>query len=140
MFIDTHAHLFYPNFNGEIDQVVERANNAGVKYIIVPGTDLATSKKAIELAETYDSVYAAVGVHPHDTKEWKDSFIDTLEEFSKHPKVVAIGEIGLDYYYDFSPKDLQMIAFKKQIELAIKVGLPIVVHNRDSNEDMMKTN
>jgi TatD DNase family protein len=139
MFIDTHAHLFYPNFNGEVDQLIERANNAGVKYIIVPGTDLATSKKAIELAETYESVYAAVGIHPHDTKEWKDSFIETLEEFSKHPKVVAIGEIGLDYYYDFSPKDLQMVAFKKQIELAIKVGLPIVVHNRDSNEDMMKT-
>ena len=139
MFIDTHAHLFYPNFNGELDQIIERANNAGVKYIIVPGTDLVTSKKAIELAEKYDSVYASVGIHPHDTNEWKDSFIDTLEEYSKHPKVVAIGEIGLDYYYDFSPKDVQMIAFKKQIDLAIKVGLPIIVHNRDSNEDMMST-
>ena len=139
MFIDTHAHLFYPNFNGELEQIIERANNAGVKYIIVPGTDLVTSKKAIELAEKYDSVYASVGIHPHDTNEWKDSFIDTLEEYSKHPKVVAIGEIGLDYYYDFSPKDVQMIAFKKQIDLAIKVGLPIIVHNRDSNEDMMST-
>ncbi len=138
MFIDTHAHLFYPNFNGEIDQVIERANNAGVNYIIVPGTDLATSKKAIELAEQYESVYATVGVHPHDTAEWKDSFIDTLEEFSKHPKVVAIGEIGLDYYYDFSPKEIQIKAFKKQIDLAIKVNLPIIVHNRESNEDLMK--
>lgn len=139
MFIDTHAHLFYPNFNGELDQIIERANNAGVKYIIVPGTDLVTSKKAIELAEKYDSVYASVGIHPHDTNEWKDSFIDTLEEYSKHPKVVAIGEIGLDYYYDFSPKDVQMVAFKKQIDLAIKVGLPIIVHNRESNDDMMST-
>ena len=138
MFIDTHAHLFYPNFNGEIDQVIERAINAGVKYIIVPGTDLATSKKAIDLAEQYESVYAAVGVHPHDTKEWKDSFIDIIEDFSKHPKVVAVGEIGLDYYYDFSPKEIQIEAFKAQIDLAIKIGLPIIVHNRDSNEDLMK--
>ncbi|MCB9206044.1 MAG: YchF/TatD family DNA exonuclease [Ignavibacteriales bacterium] len=137
MFIDTHAHLFYPNFNGEVEQVIERAKNAGVKYIIVPGTDLPTSKKAIELAEEYPQVYAAVGVHPHDTTEWKDSFIDTLEEFSKHPKVVAIGEIGLDYYYDFSPKDIQQKALRAQIDLAIKVDLPIIVHNRESNDDIM---
>ncbi len=139
MYIDTHAHLFYPNFNGEIDQIIERANTAGVQKIIVPGTDLATSKKAIDLAEQYESVYAAVGVHPHDTKEWKDEFIETLEDFSKHPKVVAIGEIGLDYYYDFSPKETQIIAFKSQIELAIKINLPIIVHNRESNDDVMNT-
>lgn len=137
MFVDTHAHLFYPNFNGEIDQVIERANNAGIKYIIVPGTDLATSKKAIELAEKYDSVYAAVGIHPHDTAEWDNVNLDTLEELSKHPKVVAIGEIGLDYYYDFSPKEIQLVAFKAQIDLAIKVNLPIIVHNRESNDDVM---
>lgn len=138
MFIDTHAHLFYPNFNGEVEQIIERAHNAGVNCILVPGTDLGSSKKAIELAEKYDSVFAAVGVHPHDTTEWNDLFLDTLQEFSKHPKVVAIGEIGLDYYYDFAPKDIQVSAFKKQIELAIKVDLPIIVHNRESNEDIMK--
>lgn len=137
MFIDTHAHLFYPNFEGELDEVIERANTAGVKYIIVPGTDLATSKKAMNLAEKYESVYAAVGVHPHDTKEWKSDFINILEDFSQHPKVVAIGEIGLDYYYDFSPKESQMEAFKAQLELALKVDLPIIVHNRESNEDVM---
>jgi len=138
MFIDTHAHLFYPNFNGEVDQIIERANNAGVKNIIVPGTDLATSKKAIELAEQYETVYAAVGIHPHDTKEWKDSFLETLEEFATHRKVVAIGEIGLDYYYDFAPQDIQLIAFKAQIELALKVNLPIIVHNRESNDDILR--
>ncbi len=137
MFIDSHAHLFYPNFNGEVEQVIERAKSAGVNYILVPGTDLATSKKAIDLAEQFDMVYAAVGVHPHDTTEWDDSFLEKLEEFSKHPKVVAIGEIGLDYYYDFAPKDIQNVAFKAQIDLAIKVNLPIIVHNRESNEDIM---
>jgi len=138
MFIDSHAHLFYPNFNGEVDDVIQRAKGAGVNYIIVPGTDLATSKKAIELAEEYDEVYAAVGVHPHDTTEWNVSFLDKLEEFTNHPKVIAIGEIGLDYYYDFAPKDNQIEAFKAQIELAIKVDLPIIVHNRESNEDIME--
>jgi TatD DNase family protein len=135
MFIDTHAHLFLPNFNGEVDQVVQRAKTAGVDYIIVPGIDLASSAQAIDLAEKYDFIYAAVGVHPHDTKEWDDSLIDKLEEMSKHPKVVAIGEIGLDYYYDFSPKETQLHAFEKQIELALRVDLPIIVHNRESNDD-----
>ena len=137
MFVDTHAHMFYPNFEGELEQIVERAKLAGVKYILVPGTDLGTSKKAIELAEQFDGIYAAVGVHPHDTKEWQDSDIEILEEFSKHPKVVAIGEIGLDYYYDFSPKEIQIKAFKAQIELALKVNKPIIVHNRESNDDIM---
>lgn len=138
MFIDTHAHLFLPNFNGEVDQVIQRAKTAGVDYIIVPGIDLASSAQAIDLAEKYDFIYAAVGVHPHDTKEWDDSLIDKLEEMSKHPKVVAIGEIGLDYYYDFSPKEIQLHAFEKQIELALRVDLPIIVHNRESNDDIME--
>lgn len=139
MFIDTHAHLFFPNYNGELDQVIERAKTAGIDLIIVPGTDLATSKQAIDLAEKYDMIYAAAGVHPHETKEWNESLLKEVEVLSQHPKVVAIGEIGLDYYYDFSPKDLQMQAFKSQIELAIKVDKPIIVHNRESNEDMMET-
>ncbi len=138
MFIDTHAHLFLPNFNGETEQVIERARTSGIDYIIVPGTDIASSAQAIDLAEKYDFIYASVGVHPHDTKEWSDSIIDQLEEMSKHPKVVAIGEIGLDYYYDFSPKEIQLHAFEKQIELALKVDLPIIVHSRESNDDIMK--
>lgn len=137
MFIDTHSHLFYPNFENDLDLVLERAKISGVDYIIVPGTDIATSKKAIELAEKYDFVYATVGVHPHDTKNWDDSFIPQLEELAVKNKVVAVGEIGLDYYYDFSPKETQIKAFIDQIELAIKYNLPIVVHNRDANDDVM---
>ncbi len=138
MFIDSHAHLFYPNFNGEVDQVIERAKTAGVDYILVPATDLASSAQAIDLAEQFDMVYAAVGVHPHDTKEWEDSLIPKLEKLAQHPKVVAIGEIGLDYYYDFSPKEKQIHAFKKQIDLALKLNKPIIVHNRQSNDDIME--
>ena len=107
MFIDTHAHLFYSNFEGEVDQVIERAKEAGVDYIIVPATDLATAKQVIEMTEKYDMVYGAVGIHPHETKDWDSSLINEIEALAAHKKIVAIGEIGLDYYYDYSPKEKQ---------------------------------
>ena len=113
MFIDTHAHLFYPNFNGDVNEVIDRAKETGVDYIIVPGTDIASSAQAVELAAKYDMIYAAVGVHPHDSKEWNDSMLKDVETMSKSPKVVAIGEIGLDYYYDFSPREIQLVAFEE---------------------------
>lgn len=138
MFIDTHAHLFFENFNDDIDEVINRAKENGVDYIIVPATDLATSKESIELAEKYEMIYATVGIHPHDTKEWNDSLLLEIEKLTKHPKVVAIGEIGLDYYYDFSPKEQQIKAFKSQLDLANKLELPVVIHNRDSDVDMME--
>lgn len=137
MFIDSHAHLFYPNFEGELDDVVARAQQNGVSYILVPATDLKTAEKVIELTEKYEMVYGAVGVHPHDTKDWNSSFIPKIEKLAKHKKIVAIGEIGLDYYYDFSPREKQIEAFKAQIDLALKLDLPIIIHNRDSDEDMM---
>ncbi|MBN2571360.1 MAG: YchF/TatD family DNA exonuclease [Ignavibacteriales bacterium] len=138
MFIDTHCHLFYPNFNGEVAEIINRAIEAGVDYIIVPSTNLASCRQAIDLANRYECVYAAIGVHPHDTNEWDDSIIDSLEKLSKENKVVAIGEIGLDYYYDFSPREKQINAFEQQIELAILSDLPVIIHNREANEDTME--
>jgi TatD DNase family protein len=137
MYVDTHSHLFFPNFNGEVEQVIERALQAGVDYIIVPGTDIASSRQAVELADKFECLYAAVGVHPHDSKDWNDSIITELEELSRNKKVVAVGEIGLDYYYDFSPKEKQLQAFESQIELALKLKLPVIIHNREANEDIM---
>lgn len=137
MFIDTHAHLFFENFREDVDDVITRAKENGVDNIVVPGTDIKTSKEAIVLAERYEQVYATVGIHPHDTKEWDESLMPEIEALAKHPKVVAVGEIGLDYYYDFSPKDQQTKAFKSQLDLAIKLELPVVIHNRDSDGDMM---
>ncbi len=137
MFIDTHTHLFFKNFDGDREDVIKSAIAAGVKYMLVPGTDIETSKQAIELASKHESIYAAVGIHPHDTKDWDDAWIDEIRELAKHEKVVAIGEIGLDYFYDFSPKDKQHQAFEKQIQLALELNLPIIVHNRDSNDDVM---
>lgn len=138
MFIDTHAHLFYPNFEGELDEIISNAKLNGVDYILIPATDLKTAAQVIQLTEKYDMIYGAVGVHPHDTKDWSLSLLPQIEKFAKHKKVVAIGEIGLDYYYDFSPKEKQIEAFKSQIDLALKLDLPIIIHNRDSDEDMME--
>ncbi len=138
MFIDTHSHLFLPNFENDLEEVIDRAKENKVDYIIVPATDIATARQAIKLADKYDLIYACVGVHPHDTKDWDSSWLKDIEELSKHDKVVAIGEIGLDYFYDFSPKEKQIEAFKAQLDFASELKLPVVIHNRESDEDMMK--
>lgn len=138
MFVDTHAHLFYPNFNGDIDFILERAKQADVDYIIVPGTDIETSGQSVELADKYENIFAAVGVHPHETKNWQKENISKLKELASHKKVVAVGEIGLDYFYNYSPKEKQIQAFKDQIEFAIDINKPIIVHNRDADNDMME--
>lgn len=136
MFIDTHSHLFYPNFKDDIDEVINRARNNGVDFIIVPATDLETSRQTIQLCEKYDIVYGSVGIHPHETKDWNDELIEQIQKLAQHKKIIAIGEIGLDYYYDFSPKEKQFQAFKKQLDLAVEINLPVIIHNRDSDEDM----
>ena len=138
MFIDTHAHLFYPNFEGEVDDVISRAKSENVDYILVPATDLKTAQQVLDLTEKYNMVYGAVGVHPHNTKDWDSSMIKEIEELAKNEKILAIGEIGLDFYYDFSPKEKQIEAFKAQIDLALKLDLPVIIHNRDSDADMME--
>jgi len=138
MYIDTHAHLFYPNFEEDLDEVIFRAKENNIDYILVPATDIKTSEEVIKLTEKYDMIYGAVGVHPHDTKNWDKSFIPKIEKLANNKKIVTIGEIGLDYYYDFSPKEKQIEAFKSQIDLALKLDLPIIVHNRDSDEDVME--
>lgn len=136
---DTHAHLFYPDYADDIEEVIARAIETGVEKIIVPATDLASSAKVVELTKKYEIIYGTVGVHPLDSKEWTKEWIPLLEETVKNnPKVVAIGEIGLDYYYDYSPKSKQMEAFRDQLDLAIKLDLPVVIHNRDSDDDMME--
>jgi len=145
MFIDTHAHLFSGDFDADRDDVIRRAQDVGVEYIICPGTDLETSRKSIEIAEQYDCVYAAVGFHPHDAKKAADSngkpdagVLEQIEQMSVHPKVVAIGEIGLDYHYNFSPPDVQRAVFAAQIDLARQRNLPIIIHTRESEADVLR--
>lgn len=137
MFIDSHCHLFSKEFNDDLDEVLLRAKENGVGYIIVPATDIESSHKVIELCDKYDFIYGSVGIHPHDTKEWNDDLLIELEKLARHKKIVAIGEIGLDYYYDFSPKEKQIEAFRKQVELSLKLNKPVIIHNRDADDDMM---
>jgi TatD DNase family protein len=138
MFIDTHSHLFYKNFHDDLDEVINRAIESDVDQIIVPATDLETAEQTIRLCEKYDMVFGAVGIHPHDSKDWNDSLLTKIQNLAEHKKIIAIGEIGLDYYYDFSPPEKQIRAFKAQIELAIELNLPVIIHNRDSDKDMME--
>lgn len=135
MFIDSHAHLNSNDYKNDIDDVLKRAQDAGVEYIINPGTDLDSSKAAIDLAEKYDLIYAAVGFHPHDAAKANDKLLEEIEKLSHHPKVVAIGEIGLDYHYNYSPQEIQRKVFTKQIEIAQRQDLPIIVHMRESESD-----
>ena len=131
--IDTHAHLNDEKFKDDIDQVVSRAKEASVDKIIVCGYDIVSSRIAIKLANKYESIYATVGIHPHDATNVEDATISLLEEMARNPKVVAIGEIGLDYHYDFSPRKIQTEVFERQIDMAAKLKLPIVIHCRESN-------
>ena len=135
MFIDSHAHLNSEDFRGDLPDVLQRASDAGVETIIVPGTTIETSLEAVALAEKYPNVYACVGIHPHEASKATDEALQRIEQMAEHEKVVAIGEIGLDYHYDFSPRDVQRDVFKKQIEIAIRHDLPIVVHTRESQDD-----
>jgi TatD DNase family protein len=138
MLFDTHCHLFDERFTDDVEEVIERALAAGVRYMVVPGVDAATSRQAIALAERYPEVYAAVGIHPESLKDLPESEFDEIEELAKHPKVVAIGEIGLDYYWDVAPREVQQDVFRRQIDLARRTGLPIVIHNRDATEDTVR--
>ncbi|MBI3004201.1 MAG: TatD family hydrolase [Ignavibacteriales bacterium] len=139
MFIDSHAHLFYEDFGNELPDVLRRAADAGIEKIIVPGTTLETSKAAVELAEKHPAVFACVGVHPHESSKASDKDLAEIESLSREQRVVGIGEIGLDYHYDFSPRARQMDVFKAQIQIAIRRSLPIVVHTRESMVDALET-
>ncbi|WP_108672141.1 TatD family hydrolase [Peribacillus acanthi] len=137
MLFDTHAHLNADQFSEDLQEVIERAKEVGVSKLVVVGFDRPTITKAIELVETYDFMYASIGWHPVDAIDMKDEDLEWIEDLASHPKVVALGEMGLDYYWDKSPKDIQKEVFRKQIALAKRVKLPIVIHNRDATQDIV---
>ena len=132
---DTHAHYDDEAFNEDRDELLDALPKNDVKCVINQGIDIKTSKFSIELAEKYDYIYAAVGIQPQEV--YKEESLAKIEELAQHPKVVAIGEIGLEYHYDVAPKELQIEYFEKQIEIANKLSLPIVVHNREAHADTL---
>ncbi|WMT29066.1 TatD family hydrolase [Bacillus aerius] len=137
MLFDTHAHLNAEQYNEDLEQVIERAKSEKVEKIVVVGFDRPTITRAMELIEAYDFMYAAIGWHPVDAIDMTDEDLAWIKELSQHEKVVAIGEMGLDYYWDKSPKDVQQAVFRRQIALAKEVNLPIIIHNRDATEDVV---
>jgi TatD DNase family protein len=134
-YIDSHAHLFFTDYRDDLPAVLARAKEAGVNSFIVPGTDLMSSREAVMLAEQHDTIFACVGIHPHEASKAGHQDLAEIEKLSEHPKVVAIGEIGLDYHYDFSPRDVQRTFFADQLEIAVRRNLPVVLHMRESTED-----
>ncbi len=132
MLIDTHAHLQWQDYKDDFEKVLENAKKAGVGFILNVGTTVKTSQEAVQIAERYDYIYATVGIHPHDSKEANAASISTLKELAKHPKVMAIGEIGLDFFYEHSPKEKQIEVFEKQLEIAKEFELPVSIHCRDA--------
>ena len=137
MLIDTHAHLYFNQFDHDREDVINRALESGVQKIINIAVDVETARQCIEMAEQLSGLFAAVGVHPNDSIKFNDKILSELKELSRHPKVVATGEIGLDFYRDFSPVEIQKDVFKKQIRLAKEIGLPIVIHNRDAIDEIL---
>ncbi len=138
LLIDSHAHLDGDKFANDLDETVTRATANGISHILTIGCDLESSANSIAVAEKYEHIFAAVGVHPHDATEINDATLAQLKTMLAHPKVVALGEIGLDYYRDHSPREIQRSAFRQQIQLARKVGKPIIVHDRDAHEEVIQ--
>ncbi|WP_025680814.1 TatD family hydrolase [Paenibacillus massiliensis] len=135
---DTHTHLDASQFKEDQEQVIARAVEAGVTRMVNVGFNRETIPTTMELVEKYDFIYAAIGWHPVDAIDMKDGDLEWIAELCKHDKVVAIGEIGLDYYWDTSPKDIQHQVLRQQIGLARELSMPIVIHNRDAHEDIVK--
>jgi len=139
MYFDTHAHYCDKRFDEDRDDLLASMPGAGVSLILNSGSSLRSSKLSLELADKYPFVYASVGVHPHDAKSMTDETIEELEKLLSHPKAVAVGEIGLDYHYDFSPRDVQKKRFREQMELARRLGKPVIIHEREALQDTLDT-
>ncbi len=137
--IDTHCHLDFESFEADREQVVLRAADAGVRRIINPAIDLDACARVTALSAHFAGVYAAVGIHPNSTAAFSPEHLAAVEDFARRAKVVAIGEIGLDYHWNKSPRTAQSAAFEAQLALAARLGLPVIIHNREANADIIDT-
>ncbi len=138
MLVDTHCHLYLDPFKNDLSRVYENAMENGIKTLIVPGINLQTSLEAIHLAEKYPGIYAAVGLHPNEAGSWSENQYQELSDLARHPKVVAIGEIGLDYYRDYCPVEIQKVVLSKQLDVAMQVSKPVIIHCRNAFVELWK--
>ncbi len=138
MLIDTHAHLEMREFNDDREDVIKRAREAGVEYIVTIGTTIESSRDAVMLADKYDFIYAAIGIHPHEVRDILHPAYEILRHFAQHKKVVAYGEIGLDYHYEHSSRTDQKRKFRDMLREARELELPVIIHDRDAHEDTMQ--
>lgn len=136
LLIDSHAHIDLPEFNKDRDQVLERAREQGVRAVINIGLDAASGGRALAMVKKYDDVFLAVGFHPHEASKMGEGGLESLADLSRDLRVVAIGEIGLDFYRNLSPRETQVEAFKKQLDLASELNLPVVVHSRQAHKEV----
>ena len=139
MLIDIHAHYDDKRFNGDREEILAAVKNSGVDIVINSGSSLESSKASAELAEKYGFIYACAGVHPHEAERTPENTVDILAELIKNEKVVAVGEIGLDFHYNFSNPEAQRHWFKKQMDFAADVGYPVVIHNREAHGESLET-
>ena len=137
MLVDSHAHIQLDAFDADREAVLERARKDRVHSILTIGFDLKTSRDAVRLAEQHEQIYATVGLHPHDAKDFNDETTENFRNLAVHPMVVALGEMGLDYYRNLSPHSVQKIAFQQQLNLAEELNLPVVIHNREAYRDII---
>ncbi len=136
--IDTHCHLTFEQYGGDVEQVVQRSIAAGVTGWITVGTDLADSRKAVELAKEFENMFAAVAIHPHEAHSADEGVLNELKGLAKNEKVVAIGETGLDFHYDHSTPEQQQDCFKQHLEIAAELELPVIIHSREAFEDTLR--
>lgn len=137
MLFDSHAHLDSKAFEGELDQVLERARQAGVEFVMNPSVDLESASRVAALVRDHEELYGAVGIHPHEARHADDMTLSLLEGLTRKPKIRAVGEIGLDYHYDHSPRDRQKACFIEHLRMARRLGLPVIIHDREAASDVM---
>jgi TatD DNase family protein len=138
MLIDTHTHLELEDFDRDRDEVIDRARKAGIEFMVTVGTTIGDCKKALSLASKYNEVYVAIGIHPHEVKKIDNRTYEDLRELARMDKVVAYGEIGLDFFRNLSPRELQIKRFGEQLELACEIGLPVIIHDREAHKETIE--
>lgn len=139
MLTDSHCHLDFESFDADREQVMRRAGEAGVSRVVVPALGFDNCLTVIRLAQKFQGVFAAIGIHPNYSEDWREDWIEQLRKLARNERVVAIGEVGLDYYRDYSPKEVQLHALEAQLELAAELDLPVILHNRESDGDLLKS-